>query len=646
MKTPRRGIAGIAAAALTATGLSVLGVSTAPAAHAAPITIDDAVFRWGLSNESNNSAFFGGSNFFAAGKIGNPGAGSQLLKDADQGATWQNGAAAGWSAEAGNVTIEKKQADGSYATATWDGRDTTATGGSLGAPGAATYSDHQIVIENGTGTVDVAAGTAEISWDGDASVIFYGGYTFWYLSDPELTVNADGTGDLTATVSGYGASMDDPTLWTAIAEREVTLADFDDLDVTEDGITGVPEYLGVEVDTPGNAQARTGTSWGSFPQSFVDFQQLTGQTSYWYSSGSGLDAGKVALPFEVQLSQAPAVTVSAQAVPAAGTTEITVSGTGFAPSRSGAPANPAGLSSGGVYVALGRFASTWKPSDSAASGARTVLTQRWALPAVDHALLGNQASSAIVLNADGSFSTTFSVSKDAFDAFTGNPGGNIGIYTYTRKTDLPSFETFTPISFEAVSSTVATSVTKKPTPSAAGTATLTVTPSVEAEATGDVQLVVKRANGTTVTTTSQQLSGNTASVTLPKLAPGRYSLVANYGGDGVVAQSTSTTTLDIAKVAASVKAKWKKKPTARKAGKLTVSVAATGVKPTGKVTVKVRNAKGKVVKTVKGTLKANGTVVVKVPKLAKGKYTLVVTYAGDAQVNGAKTNAKVTAKRR
>ena len=90
MNPVRRSIAGIAAAALTATGLSVLTVASAPSAHAEEVSIDDATFRWELNKESTGPSYFGGGNFFSAGRLGNPGEGNQLLNNADQGATWAN----------------------------------------------------------------------------------------------------------------------------------------------------------------------------------------------------------------------------------------------------------------------------------------------------------------------------------------------------------------------------------------------------------------------------------------------------------------------------------------------------------------------------------------------------------------------------
>lgn len=57
----------------------------------------------------------------------------------------------------------------------------------------------------------------------------------------------------------------------------------------------------------GSDQIRSGSSWGSFPQDFVDFQFLTGQASYWYSSGGTRDAAKPTTPLYISYDATNAV---------------------------------------------------------------------------------------------------------------------------------------------------------------------------------------------------------------------------------------------------------------------------------------------------------------------------------------------------
>jgi hypothetical protein len=272
-------------------------VAALPAA-AAESTVDDAVFTWGISNEANNRAFAPGTfNFMSAGQAPKT-SGSDMISEPE------------WAATSGNVTIQKKQADGSYATATWAGLKTTATGTTLGPVSAGTFTGHRVAISHGEGTLDPSADDADISWDGSFTIAFYSGMTQFYVSDPRLVVD-DGVGALTGTLSGFGTSMADPDVFEQLPTREVTLANVRGVDVTQTGVVMTPDYAGVEIDIEPEAaapQVRTGANWGSFPQDFVDYQMLTGQSSYWYSSGGSTDAFKKALPIEVTYTaEAPPV---------------------------------------------------------------------------------------------------------------------------------------------------------------------------------------------------------------------------------------------------------------------------------------------------------------------------------------------------
>ncbi|WP_370615969.1 hypothetical protein [Mumia sp. Pv 4-285] len=266
--------------------------------------VSGATLRWGLANEANNAAYAPGTyNFLSAGTIGDPGQGSQRIVSAQ---SWSNGKPAGWSASAGNVTIEKRTPNGSYAPATWAGLHTSPTGAAISPPTSDVFSDHRVVLSQGTGWADPATGRASIAWDGTFTVIAYSGMTFFSVSDPVLEVGRDGSGVLRATLSGYGSSVDDPTVWKPVAPKTVTLATLPSVDVGEDGATATPAYAGVTIDTSALGiadQVRTGSGWGSWPRSFIAFQAVAGSASYWYSSGGAVDRHKVPLPigFDWQL---------------------------------------------------------------------------------------------------------------------------------------------------------------------------------------------------------------------------------------------------------------------------------------------------------------------------------------------------------
>ena len=152
----------------------------------------------------------------------------------------------------------------------------------------------------------------------------------------------------------------------------------------------------------------------------------------------------------------PTVTVAPTTVSPDGTTTITVTGTGFDPAAVTATRPPLAGSSGGVYVGLGVFAPAWRPSEGAAASARPTVAVKWAVLADDAAKLGGPSDSVIVLGADGSFQTTFDVTKAEVDALEGAPAdGVLGVYTYPGGGAVnASFETATPITFASAPAVV------------------------------------------------------------------------------------------------------------------------------------------------------------------------------------------------
>ncbi len=164
------------------------------------------------------------------------------------------------------------------------------------------------------------------------------------------------------------------------------------------------------------------------------------------------------------------------------------------------------------------------------------------------------------------------------------------------------------------------------------TAKLPVT--VSPDATGEVSV---KAGSKTITGT---LTGGKVKLTLPAkaLKPGRRNLTVSYAGvEGQFKPSTGKANVTVAKAKPTVKVKAPAKVKRGKTATITVAVTADGVKPSGKVTVKIAGAK----KTT-ATLK-NGKAIakLKLPKgLKPGKKKVVATYQGDTHV--AKTKAKAT----
>lgn len=287
-----RRLAVLASAALVAMVVPFVPASADSEGETTARAVSGATLRWGLSNEVNNRAYAPGSfNFLSAGKIGNPGEGGQTIKSAK---SWENGKPAGWNASAGNVALEKKTTSGSYAPATWDGLTTSASGAPISSPTSGTFTDHRIVLSEGSGWVDPDTNRASVSWDGDFTVVFYSGMTFFYVSDPVLSVDRDGTGVLTATLSGFGSSLEDMTVWKPMTPKKVTLATLPKVDLDADGTTVTPAYEGVRNGAVDQNVTKPG--WGSWPTSFVSWLSDAGAGSYWYSSGGAVDANKLPLP--------------------------------------------------------------------------------------------------------------------------------------------------------------------------------------------------------------------------------------------------------------------------------------------------------------------------------------------------------------
>jgi len=282
----RNQIAALLLAVVGSTLLAVPALADDPteAPTTGPVAVDGVALRWGLNDESSNRAFAPQTyNFFSAGRVPDPGQGGTTLP--------RNG----WHQVVGDVSVEK-WIGSAWKPATWAGLTTDSSGAALGSPTAGTFSKHRFVFADGTGTADVAAGTAHVAWDGDVTVLYYSGMSFFTISDPVLDV-ADGRGTLTATVSGYASSVDDPNSWAPVPPAQVTLADLPAVSLDDDGLSTTPAYLGVAV--TGVGQVAGGATFGSFPQTFVDYMQRLGTAAFWLSSGASTDAFKVPLPLTV-----------------------------------------------------------------------------------------------------------------------------------------------------------------------------------------------------------------------------------------------------------------------------------------------------------------------------------------------------------
>ncbi|RSX51123.1 fibronectin type III domain-containing protein [Bifidobacterium callimiconis] len=299
-------LASVVAAATMGAGLIV---PVASAAASTEKTVDDATFAWGLNKETNWRAYAPGTfNFLSAGIVDKTSAEDSVTEGE-------------WKQSDGNVTIEKKQSDGTYKAATWAGLKTTPDGKDLPAAYSATgeSSGNRVKLSHGTGTIDAENDNAEISWTGAFTVVYYSGLNQWYAKDLKLTV-ADGKGTVTATLGGWGTDMNDTSKFSVLTERQnVEIATLSNVDVKDDGTIVTPDFNEIDVD----GQGTVAKSW---PKAFVDFVSQTGSGAYWYASGGSGDARKT--PAEITVAYtAKAVEPEATAPAAPAKPTATVAGT-------------------------------------------------------------------------------------------------------------------------------------------------------------------------------------------------------------------------------------------------------------------------------------------------------------------------------
>lgn len=308
--------------------------------------ISNAQLRWGLNLEAGAGAFAGGCNFLSAGRAGDAGS-SRVWTEAD----------GLYSATDGNVRIEKPTASGGWAVASFADKCLDAAGNVVTLSSLTSATGNQAVIDGGTGRL-IEGGGLEISWKGSFTVVFYGGMTYWSVSDPQLALDAGGNGQLTGTASGYGSSMEDASRWEPIADQRIVLTELRGAGIRDQGgFTVVPEYLGVTAADAGQIPrtAENAAHWGAFPASFVDFHRSTGQLGYWLSTGGVRDPAKSATAVHVSFdADAPIAVAPPVMPPAAG--EAPVNNTQTRPaspprSPSSALRSPSAAAAGAAEVA-------------------------------------------------------------------------------------------------------------------------------------------------------------------------------------------------------------------------------------------------------------------------------------------------------
>ncbi|WP_456698709.1 Ig-like domain repeat protein [Aeromicrobium sp. P5_D10] len=641
----RRGLATAIAAVLATGGVTALASAPAQADPVSVTTVGEAPITnanltWSLNDEQGGGAFNGSCNFLSAGKAGNTGSsrawteGDNFYKTVD-----------------GNVTVEKPDTSDVYSQPTWATKCQTPAGANVSAGSVTSLSKNRVRLAAGSGSFDPATGAGTINWTGSFTSAFYGGLTYWSATNPRLVVDATGNGTLTATLSGYGANPDDTSVWTTIPNTPVTLATLTNVDLDADGFTVTPEYLGKTVTvSAGTPQNTTGAKWGSFPQSFVDFQILTGQSSYWYSSGGSRDAAKPASPITVDgysVGARPEVTVDTAEANLDGTTTITVSGQNFNPDLAKGTRPPLAGQNAGSYVVFGKFAPVWRPSALAASDTRKTATAannglKWAVPAASIATVGGAPAGAVELTPEGTFSTSLKIDKAALDATVTNPAlTNYGIYTYPGSgAVMGAYETYTPIAF--AKHTASVEVTEAPESSVHGTSnTAKVTVDGAAGAPDPTGTVTAKIGATTLASAAVGTDG-LATITLPgTIAAGSSSITYAYSGDDNYKAAETSKGLTVSKAASNVAVTSVASSTKYGVGataRLKVTGVAGGTAATGTVTAKIGGT------TIgSGAVGAAGAATLTLSKSLKpGTSTVVYTYSGNGNYAGATASKTLT----
>lgn len=611
--------AAVVAGALTA---GTLTFASSPA-QAAPVTttgsgptaVSDATFTWGLSGYAQAGIF-----------------GPWTFKDLTGDATLLTGSVSG-----GTQT--------EYATA-----PQPATSMPVSTP---QKTPNAVKFTEGVGTIDEETGAGDLAWDGSYTV---NAYPAQYnapnevYSDPQLSVEADGSGVLTAEFTiGAGVAMDGtPFEATEFGRLELATFDAGSLTATSDtGFRVTPDYQGVDNGLAGQDKTCTTAGgatgwWGSWPQDLIDAlgSSPAGQSvlPHFYSTGcGGAQDKKPPLPFDVTFhaADAPSVTVSETAIDADGTATVTVTGDNFDPALATGSRPPLAGQPAGTYIVFGKFADAWRPSQGATSTSRKVLpsAQKWAVPAASLPTIGGTAGGGVELTADGGFTTELTVDKAALDAIATDPSlVDYGIYTYPGSGGVaPAYETYTPLTFATPKDDTTVVVTGLPSSSpygAARAATVTVDGPGDAVPTGTVTAML----GTTKVGAGTLNAAGVATFPVSRLiSVGTREITFSYAGNDAFNASTAARSLKVVLAKVNVTRSSTTKPTTKRAGRTTVTVRSLTGGPyvNGKFTIWFKKP-GRTTRSTTRTL-YSGKSVVTIPKLSKGTWKVCVKYLGTSR---------------
>src|SRR6476469_392161 len=312
------------------------------------------------------------------------------------------------------------------------------------AHGTITTSDGATKNADGTfrfpaatsGTVDAGEDTAGLAFTGKVEFTGHDGLLYMTIEDIRLSLTGSG-GTLVADV--VSKSLSSGVLTTYDDVEFATLADTD--------LTGTDTVTGTNV-------GATLTEDGS--PAFAGF----------YPAGTALDPLSFAVTTAPDPVWTPAVNVSRTSGLYPAGESINVTGNGFDPAANVGTRPPLAGRPTGVYLVFAKIAQPWRPSEGAPSSARTVLDQKWVLPAASRAVLDPPGTNAdyVTLGPDGTFSATLDVAA-VTEGVADCAVDTCGVITYAAGGAVnAAHETFIPLTFAATEPTTPITPTTPTTP--------------------------------------------------------------------------------------------------------------------------------------------------------------------------------------
>lgn len=304
--------------------------------------------------------------------------------------------------------------------------------------GATRNADGTFRFPSATGSVDADADTAALAFAGKVEFTGHdsGSGPLLYMTIEDIRVEPTGSGG-TLVADVVSKSLASGQLVTYDDVEFATLAD---TDLTASGDTVTATAVGATLTAAG-------------VPAFADF----------YPAGTALDPLAFAVTLAPEPVWVPAVNASkTTGLDAAGET-ITVSGNGVDPAANVGTRPPLAGQPTGVYLVFAKIAQPWRPSEGAPSSARTVLDQKWVLPAASRAILDPTGTDPdyVELGGDGTFSGTLDVAAtaDGVDRAV----DTCGVITYAAGGAVnAAHELFVPLTFGTTDPTDPTEPTDPP----------------------------------------------------------------------------------------------------------------------------------------------------------------------------------------